>query len=76
VWGGRCSFGALSGYFNEPFDYVLNTTMRLLLNRHGFQTELLTPDSAHDRSGYNDALFDRQTNGKGTRLANLQGNIT
>jgi len=71
----RCSFDALSGYLNEPFDYVLHPTMRLLLNRHGFQAEILTPDPAHDRSSYNDAFFDRQIDGQGTHLPNLQGNI-
>jgi len=75
VGGGRCSFDALTGFLYESFDYVLHPTMRLLLNRQGFQAELLAPDPAHNRSRHNDAFFDRQIDGQGTRLPNLQGNI-
>src|SRR6267143_719404 len=71
VWGSRCSFDALTGFLYESFDYVLHPTMRLLLNRQGFQAELLAPDPAHDRSSHNDAFFDRQIDGQGTRLPNF-----
>ncbi len=73
--GRRDSEDALIGFLNESFDYVLHPTMRLLLNRQGFQAVLLAPDPAHHRSSHNDAFFVRQIDGQGTRLANLQGNI-
>jgi hypothetical protein len=49
--------------------------MRLLLNRQGFQAELLAPDPAHDGSSHTDASFIRQIDSQGTRLPNLQENI-
>ena len=47
----------------------------MLLNRQGFQAEHLAPDPAHDCSSHNDGFLDRQIDGQGTRLPNLQGNI-
>lgn len=69
------SFYNLTGFLYESCDDVLHPTMRLLLNRQGLQAELLAPDPAHHRSSHNDASFDRQIDGQGTRLSNVYGNI-
>ena len=46
-----------TGFPYESLDYVLHPTMRLLLNRQGFQAVLLALDPAHDRSSHKDAFF-------------------
>ena len=71
---GVSAHGLLTEFMYELFDYVLHPTMRLLLNRQGFQAELLAPEPSGTIAAATEMLSSiGKLTVKALRLPNLRG---